>query len=73
MLVMLLALTTASRALEIIHLDIRYTVKSPWFYCCTLTKPAKVMKPGDSHPKIIFKDFEDNKNPCVCKASDDYL
>ena len=31
------------------------------------------MKPGDSHPKIIFKDFENNKNPCVCKTSDDYL
>ena len=70
---MLLALTTASAALEITHLDIRYMVKSPLFYCFTLTKPAKVIKPGDSHLKIMFKGFNDNKNLCVCKTLDDYL
>ena len=72
-LVMFLALTAASRASEITHLGIRYMVKSPLFYCFTLTNPTKVMKPGDSHPKIMFKGFEDNKNLCVCKALDDYL
>ena len=70
---MLLARTTASRATEITHLDIRYMAKSPLFYWFTLTKPTKVIKPGDSHPKIMFKGFEDNKNLCVCKALDDYL
>ena len=69
----LLALTTASRASEITHLDIRYMIKSPLFYCFTLTKSTKVMKPGDSHPIIIFKGFEDNENLCVYKVLDDYL
>ena len=68
---MLLALTTTSTASEITHLHIRYMVKSPLFYCFTLTKPTKVMKPGDRYPKIMFKDFKDNKNLCVCKALDD--
>ena len=70
---MLFALTTASRASEITHLDVRYMVKSPLFYCFTLTKPTKVMKCGDSHPEIIFKGFEDNENLCVCKALENYL
>ena len=61
---MLFALTTASRASEITHLDVRSMVKSPLFYCFTLTKPTKVM----------FKGFEDNKNKNVlCKALEDYL
>ena len=30
------------------------------------------MKPGDSHPKRIFKGFGNHKNPCVCKALEDY-
>ena len=72
-LVMLLALTTASRASEITHVDIRYMLKSHLLYCFTLTNPTKVMKPGDSHPKIMLKGFEDNKNLCVYKALDDYL
>ena len=66
-LLILLALTTASRASEITHLDIRYMLKSPLFYYFTLTKPIKVMKPGDSHPKIMFKGFEDNKDLCVAR------
>ena len=70
---MLLALTTASRASEITHLDIRYMIKSPLFYCFTLTKSSKVMNLGDSHPKIMFEGFEDNKNICVRKALDHYL
>ena len=70
---MLLALTTASGASEITHLDIRYMVKSPLFYCFTLSRRTKVMKSGNSHPKIMFIDFEDNKNLCVCKALGDYL
>ena len=55
---MLFALTTASRASEITHLDVRYMVKSPLFYCFTLTKPTKVM----------FKGFEDNKNLCALQG-----
>ena len=39
-LVMLLALTTASRTLEKTHVDIRYMVKSHLFYCFTLPKPT---------------------------------
>lgn len=70
---MLLTLTTASRALVITNLDIRYMVKSPLFYCFTLTKPTKVMKPGDIHPKIVSKRFQDKENLCVCMALDDYL
>ena len=70
---MLLALTTTSTASKITHLDIRYMVKSPLFYCFNLMNPTKVMNPGDIHPKIMFKGFEDNKNLCVCKTLDDYL
>ena len=69
----LFMLLAASRASEITHPDIRYMVKSPLFYCFTLTKSTKVMKPGDRHPIIIFKGFEDNENLCVCKVLDDYL
>ena len=69
----LFMLLVASRASEITHPDIRYMVKSPLFYCFTLTKSTKVMKPGDSHLIIIFKGFEDNENLCVCKVLDDYL
>ena len=68
---MLLALTTASGASEIIHLDIRYMVEPPLFYCFTLSRPTKVTKSGNSHPKIMFIDFEDNKNLCVCKDDRD--
>ena len=70
---MLLALTTTSRASEITHLDIKYMIKYLLFYCFTLTKSTKVMKPGDSHLKIMFKGFEDNKNLCTYKALDHYL
>ena len=72
-LVMLLVLTTVSRASELTYLDIRYMKNSSLFYCFTLTKPKKAMKPGDSHPKIIFKSFGGHKNLCVCKALEDYL
>ena len=70
---MLLALTTASRGLEITHLHIRYMVKSPLFYCFSLKKPNKVMKPGDSHPNITFQGFQHIKNLYVFKVLDDYL
>ena len=70
---MLLALTTVSRGLEITHLHIRYMVKSPLFYCFTLKKPNKVMKPGDSHPNITFQGFQHIKNLYVFKVLDDYL
>ena len=53
---MLLALTTASRASELTHLDIRYMIL-PCFI--------------DSHPKRIFKGFGGHKNLCVCKALED--
>ena len=72
-LVMLSALTTVSRALELTHLDIRYMINYSLFYFFTLTKPTSAMKPGDSHPKIIFKGFENHKNLFVCKALEDYL
>ena len=72
-LVILLALRAASRGLEITHLDIIYMVKSPLFYCFTLKKPNKIMKPGDSHPKITFWGFQHIKNLYVFKVLDDYL
>ena len=70
---MLLALTTISRASELTHLDIRYMINSSFFYCFILTKPTLAMKPGDSHPKRIFKGFGDHKNLCVSKVLEDYL
>ena len=57
-LVMPLALTTASRASELTHVDIRYMIL-PCFI--------------DSHPKRIFKGFGGHKNLCLCKALQDYL
>ena len=40
---MLLALTTTYKASKITHLDIKYIIKSPFFYCFTLGKLTKVM------------------------------
>ena len=70
-LVMLLALTTVSRASELTQLDIRHMINPSLFYCFTLKKPTGAMKPGDSHPKRIFKGFGNHKNLCVCKALED--
>lgn len=54
-LVMLMALTSASRASEICHLDIRYMSKYASGYSFKLIKPTKVQKPGTTQFLKVIK------------------
>lgn len=72
-LVMLLALTSASRASEIWQLDLDYMIRMDSFYSFTLPRPTKVQKQGDSHTELKFYKFDDNKSLCVFRTLDAYI
>ena len=72
-LVMLLALTSASRASEIWQLDLDYMIRMDSYYSFTLPHPTKVQKQGDLHTELKFYKFDDNKSLCVFRALDAYI
>ena len=72
-LTMLLALTSASRCLEIRNLDINYLTKYESKYCFNISKPTKTSKPGKPLPILEFERFESEPNICVVEALEAYI
>ena len=72
-LTMLLALTSASRCLEIRNLDINYLTKYDSKYCFNISKPTKTSKPGKPLPILEFERFESEPNICVVEAFEAYI
>ena len=64
-LAMLMALTSASRALGLQQLNIRFMVKTPSSFTFTLNKLRKAWKKGKSPPSVVFHSFEEGSSLCV--------
>ena len=64
-LAMLMALTSASRALGLQQLNIRFMVKTPSSFTFTLNKLRKAWKKGKSLPSVVFHSFEEGSSLCV--------
>ena len=64
-LAMLMALTSASRALGLQQLNIRFMVKTPSSFTFTLNKLRKAWKKGKSPPSVVFHSFEEDSSLCV--------
>ena len=72
-LVMLLALTSASRSSAIHHLDIRYKVKYNEKYVFKFHKLHKSWRYGKPSPDVEFYKFSDDKDLCVVTTIDEYI
>ena len=72
-LTMLLALTSASRASGIHHLDIRYMVKGPDRYIFSFGKLYKAWQRGKAPPEVTYYSYPHNKILCVIDTLEEYL
>ena len=72
-LVMLLALTSASRASAIHHLDIRYKYEYHEKYVFKFHKLHKSWRFGKPIPEVEFYKFSDDRDLCVVTAIDEYI
>ena len=70
---MLLALTSASHALGLQHLNIRFMVKTPRSFTFTFHKLHKGWKKGKSPPSVVFHSFKEESSLCVAAALNEYL
>ena len=69
-LTMLLALTSASRALGLQHLNIRFMIKTPSSFTFTFHKKWKKRK---SPPSAAFHSFEEDSSLCVVAVLNEHL
>ena len=72
-LTMLLALTSASRALGLQHLSITFMVKIPSSFTFTFHKLHKAWKKGKSPPSVVFHSFKEDISLCVVEVLNKYL
>ena len=72
-LTMLMALTSASHALGLQHLNIRFMVKTPSDFTFTFHKFHKAWKKGKSPPSVVFHSFKEESSLCVAAALNEYL
>ena len=72
-LTMLLALTSASPALGLQHLNIRFMVKTPRSFTFTFHKLHKGWKNGKSQPSVVFHSFKEDSSLCVVEVLNEYL
>ena len=72
-LTMLLAVTSASRALGLQHLNIRFMVKTPSSFTFTFQKLHKVWKSGKSPSSVVFHSFKEDSSLCVAEVLKEYL
>ena len=72
-LTMLLALTSASRALGLQDLNIRFMVKTPSTFTFTFHKLPKAWKKGKSLPSVVFHSFKEGRSLCVVEVLNKYL
>ena len=72
-LTMLLALTSAFRALRLQHLNIRFMVKTPSSFTFTFHKLHKAWKKGKSPPSLVFHSFEEDSSLCAVAVLNEYL
>ena len=70
---MLLALTSASHALGLQHLNIRFMVKTPRSFIFTFHKLHKGWKKGKSPPSVVFHSFKEDSSLCVVEVLNEYL
>ena len=63
-LTMLMALTSASLALGLQHLNIRFMVKTPSSFTFTFHKLHKAWKKEKSSPSFTFHSFEEDNSLC---------
>ena len=72
-LTMLMALTLASRALGLQHLNIRFMVRNPSSFTFTFHKLHKTWKMGKSPPSVVFHSFKEDSSLCVVADLNEYL
>ena len=72
-LTMLLALTSASRALGLKHLNIRFMVKNPSSFTFTLHKLHKAWKKRKLPPSVVFHSFKEDSSLCFVTVLNEYL
>ena len=72
-LTMLLAVTSASRALGLQHLNIRFMVKTPSSFTFTFQKLHKAWKSGKSPSSVVFQSFKEDSSLCVAEVLKEYL
>jgi len=72
-LTMLLALVSASRAVQLQHLQITHMGRLPDQYKFSYSKLHKGWKKGKTSPSVCFYSFSEDPNMCVVKCLDEYL
>ena len=70
---MLLAVTSASRALGLQHLNIRFMIKTPSSFTFTFQKLHKAWKKEKSPPAVVFHSFKEDSSLCVVEVLNEYL
>ena len=72
-LTILMALTSASRALGLQHLNIRFMVKTPSSFTFTFHKLHKAWKKRKSPSSLFFYFFEEDSSLCVAAVLNEYV
>ena len=70
---MLMALTSASRAVGLKHLNIRFLVKTPSSFTFTFHKLHKAWKKEKAPTSVVFHSFEKDSSLCVVAVLNEYL
>ena len=70
---MLMALTSASRAPGLQHLNTRFMAKTPSSFTFTFHKLHKAWKKRKSPPFVGFLSFEEDSSLCVVAVLNEYL
>ena len=68
-----MALTSASRASAMHHLDVRFMVRSHNAYIFTFHKLHKSWRRGKAPPKLMFLEYSEDPNLCVVAVLEEYL
>ena len=71
-LTMLLALKSASRALGLQHLNIKFMVKTPSSFTFNFHKLYKAWKKGKPPPSVVFHSFKEDSSLCVVELLNEY-
>ena len=72
-LVILMGLTSASRASAIHHLDIRYVVKGNGEHVFKFHRLHKSWRCGKPIPSLGFHEYSEDKSLCVATTIDEYI
>ena len=72
-LVILMSVTSASRASAMHSLDVRFMVKSDDAYIFTFRKLHKSWRKGKAPPKLYFYKYPKDQELCVVSALNEYL